>query len=125
MGANYYHRFAHCDCCGRYDERHIGKSLVMFRGYRPDPDWPDDFTGPVLASWQQWKEALSKEGEVWDEYGRQHDVQQFIADVESTDPVRRRRQYDWMQQHSAEYFLELDHDWLDADGFSFTGREFS
>ena len=121
MGTNYYHRFNHCDCCGRYDERHICKSMVMFRGYRPAPDWPDEFAGPLLTSWRQWREALRQEGEVWDECGRQFDVQQFIAAVESTDPDSRRRQFEWVQAHGT----VRDKDWLDGDGFSFYDGEFS
>ena len=120
MGTNYYHRFGHCDCCGRYDERHIGKSMTMFRGYRPDPDWPGDTT-PTITSWQEWKAALRADGQIVDEYGREHDVEEFITAVEATDPDRRRRQFDWVQQYGA----TRDNDWLDADGFSFYAGEFS
>lgn len=124
MGANYYHRFGHCDCCGRYDERHICKSLVMFQGYRPDPDWPEDPT-PTLVTWEGWKLALRADGTVWDEYGREHDVESFIADVEATKPEYRRRQYDWVQENRYGYGRDADSDWLDPDGFSFCNREFS
>lgn len=126
MGTNYYHRYAHCDCCGRYDERHICKSMVTFRGYRPDPDWPDEFTGPLLASWRQWKrELIDRGGQVWDEYGRQHDLAEFIAAVESTKPEHRRRQCDWVQEHAGDYGTRGDRYWLDGDGFSFYDGEFS
>jgi hypothetical protein len=123
MGTNYYHRFNRCDCCGRYDERHICKSMTSFQGYRPDPLWPDE-DAPTIVSWADWKAALQT-GEVWDEYGRQLNVAQFIDDVEATGPARRRRQYDWMQENGARYRLKLDHDWLDSEGFSFTDREFT
>lgn len=125
MGTNYYHRYDHCECCGRYDERHICKSLRTFRGYRPDPDWPDEFTGPLLATWQQWKAELLKGGEVWDEYGRREETAAFIEAVEATKPEHRRRQYDWMVEHARDYGLSLGRDWLDPEGFSFAEGEFS
>lgn len=120
MGTNYYHRSGHCDCCGRYDERHIGKSMVMFRGYRPDPDWPEDPT-LTLVTWEHWKAALRADGTIRDEYGREWDVNEFIAEVESTESRQRRRQFDWMEEH----YSETPNDWLDPDGFSFCDREFS
>jgi hypothetical protein len=123
MGTNYYHRFNACECCKRYDERHICKSMTSFQGFRPDPDWPDDSTVSI-TSWAGWKQKIRADGEVWDEYGRQWDVEQFIADVETTSPESRRRQYDWMVEHNHRYG-GLDHDWLDADGFSFTDTDFS
>jgi hypothetical protein len=118
MGTNHYHRYNHCDCCGRYDERHIGKSWGMFQGYRDE-----DEKAPV-TSWQGWKATLRADGEVWDEYGQQVDVEEFITDVEATDSVRRRRQYDWVRDHHS-YGRAMEHDWLDADGFSFTDNEFT
>lgn len=120
MGTNFYHRYNHCDCCGRYDERHIGKNMTMFQGYRQDPDWPDPT--PEIVSWQQWKEILRTEGEVWDEYHRLWDLEAFISAVENTDPARRRRQYDWVMRHR---FTPKHLDWLDADGFSFHEGDFS
>lgn len=126
MGTNYYHRYNHCDCCGRYDERHICKSMVTFRGYRPDSDWPDDFTGPLLTSWRQWKAELLAGGSVWNEYGDALDTAEFIAAVESTRPDSRRRQYDRVQENAYRHpGRPTDQDWLDGDGFSFYGGEFS
>lgn len=31
MGTNYYLRLRFCSCCGRYDERHIGKSSAGWK----------------------------------------------------------------------------------------------
>jgi hypothetical protein len=126
VGTNYYHRSRICECCGRYDERHICKSLVLFQGYRPDPRWPDDdYDGPLITSWAHWKAAILAEGEVWDEYGTKWDVDRFIADVEATDPDRRRRQYDWVQDDRYHRWTTGDRYWLDGDGFSFCDLEFS
>lgn len=121
MGTNYYHRFNHCDCCGRYDERHIGKNLTMFQGYRPDPYFPEEFTGPEITAWAQWKEVLRTEGEIWDEHGRQWDIDEFIAQVERTEKSTRRRQYDSIVDHYVDHRM----DWIDADGFSFHEGEFT
>ncbi len=121
MGTNYYHRYNACDCCGRYDERHICKSMLSFQGYRPAPDWPEDFTGPEVVSWKQWRSVIEASGEVWDEYGRKWDPAEFTAAVEATDPASRRRHYDWMVEHG----MPLSRDWLDSDGFSFTTVDFS
>lgn len=118
MGTNHYHRTNLCDCCGRYDQRHIGKSWSMFQGYRPD-DWASDV--PELLSWQQWKEHLLSGGTVWDEYGREVPVAEFIADVEAVPLERRRRQTQWIFDHG----YGDEHDWHDSEGYSFCDREFS
>lgn len=110
MGTNFYHRNNLCHCCGRFDERHIGKSFTMFQGY-------DD-----IRSWQDWKRELLAGGEVWDEYSAKWDTEGFIAAVERTIPAARRRQYDWVMREA--HPLSRDRDWLDADGFSFTDQEF-
>lgn len=124
MGTNFYHRFNKCDCCGRYDERHICKSGVIFRGYRrPDYlDSDDPFT--EVLSWADWKGMILAGGEVWDEYGEKSDVRDFIAYVESHAPEQRRRQFDWMLENDRESIRE-GRDWLDAEGFSFYSGEFT
>lgn len=81
-----------------------------------------------LESWAQWKRLLRLPGVmVSDEYGTEHDVEDFIAEVEATTPENRSRQYDWVQanRHRDGYsFMEFD-DWLCPDGFSFTFKDFS
>lgn len=119
MGTNYYHRYNHCDCCGRYDERHIGKSMTMFQGYAEDGDW----SKPIIASWQDWKRELLAGGKIIDEYGTEWPSHSFIAAVESQPIISRTRQYRWMCAH--EHQIGLGHDWLCADDFSFTSSEFS
>src|SRR5690349_1926872 len=103
MGTNYYARKDACEHCGRGDEDiHICKSLVMFRGYGPG-----DPLGEI-KSWADWR-AVLEQGElrIFDEYGQEHSVAAFIADVEATAPEARRRQYDWMVAHS-----DPSNDWL-------------
>lgn len=136
MGTNYYWRHNICTCCGRYAEWHICKSLISFQGHFGEETWNEAKlsydSGPALAaSWQQWKGLIRSDGEVWDEYGRQHAIETFIADVEATTPVARRRQYQWCADHTRHIGVgHLDKvgehgEWLDADGFSFHGGEFS
>lgn len=136
MGTNYHWRHNICDHCGRYDDWHICRSTTSFRGHFAD-EWPWNeakrkFDPPkvLVASWAVWKMLLRHDGEVWDEYGVQRDVEEFIADVEKVKPEQRRRQYDWVRDHPIGLDRPLDQvvpggTWLDEDGFSFYGGEFS
>lgn len=134
MGTNYYWRHNACGTCDRYDEWHICKSRVSFRGRFEAPEWDEDTCSygpqrPVVVSWQEWKALLRGGGEVWDEHGVRLAAAAFIADVESTSRAARRRQYDWCVAHP-ERVQNVDvvgdrGTWLDADGFSFYGGEFS
>lgn len=137
MGTNYFWRHNLCDCCGRYDEWHICKSMTSFQAYFACPEWNEtarqyDPEMPLVVSWAKWKVLLRSGGQVWDEYACQHDVEEFISDVEAVSPERRRRQYDWVREHPIGYGRAnlIDKvvpggEWLDADGFSFYGGEFS
>lgn len=136
MGTNYFWRHNICTCCNRYDQMHICKSLVSFEGHFSKPDWDVANSRPIPAlplvtSWAEWKGVIRAGGEVWDEYGVRHDVEEFIARVEATDPAVRRRQYEWCVEHPDRVPVrDIDRvgergEWLDADGFSFYGGEFS
>jgi hypothetical protein len=128
MGTNYYHRSAICECCHRYEERHICKSLTSFEG---TVEWPDEAPcAPVVTvgSWQDWKARILAEGEVWDEYGTHWPTADFIARVEATPDDARRRQHDWMVNNDPQRVSDgpaEGTEWLDADGFSFYGGAFS
>jgi hypothetical protein len=83
------------------------------------------FQGKVFNSWAAWRNFL--ENNEWnltirDEYGHEHDVAQFVADVESTSPEARSRQHQWMVDHYKPH--ERPDDWRDPDGFSFHRGEF-
>lgn len=128
MGTNYYWVAPPCEHCGRSDDRlHICKTYTMFHG-----TFDEDAAGepiPKPVSWQQWKEHLrTAEGRIVDEYGREHDVEDFIAEVEATSPEARRWQYDWVASHPRHGHvignIEPGADWLDEDGFSFYGASF-
>lgn len=128
MGTNYYHRTNICACCDRYDEQHICKSLTNFEA---PIRWLDEAPyGPVvvLSSWAEWKQRLREvPGQVWNEYGEQLDVEEFIQRVEATSAEGRGRQYEWMREHQPERTGRVapDCQWVDADGFSFYGGGFS
>lgn len=133
MGTNYYHRTNICECCDRYDETHICKSLTSFEAVIVWGGENDCERIVTVGSWQQWKYRILEGGQVWDEYGKMIPVATFVADVESVDPERRRWQYDWCVRNQGLSGLRIpivdcptpDGEWLDADGFSFSGREFS
>lgn len=125
MGTNYYLHMNQCKCCNRYDEVHIGKSWRMFRGYRIDPNFPAERVGPVgpVESWQDWKRVLktTPDAQVFDEYGCEHHVDDFIADVESVPQDRRGSQMRWLVDHN----YPLGFDWVDDEGYDFHEGEFS
>ena len=127
MGTNYYHRTNICECCGRYDERHICKSLVSFEGV---VGWTHGGGWAVtVGSWADWRDRLLAEGgEVWAEEAEHIATDEFIKGVEATDPEHRRRQYEWVADHEPDRIAAtptVDRTWIDADGFSFYGGGFS
>lgn len=141
MGTNYFATYQHCECqCPACTERiHICKSLVSFRGYRQDPKdlemWPDD-TPPAspwgdIASWSDWRAVLLGEkpgpkiSGIVDEYGSQHEIAEFIARIDATEKEDRRRQYDAVQHYIGAFPPDTSNYWLDPDGYSFYGGEFS
>lgn len=128
MGTNYNFRTAVCGECGRYDEVHICKSMTSFDTIRRTN--PDSYETEILVgSWSEWKTYLRNTvGEIVDEYGAVHQVEEFIAAVEAIDPEDRRWQYDWMVKNQPGYVSDgpqVDRSWLDPDGYTFSGRGFS
>jgi hypothetical protein len=133
MGTNYYHRTNICSCCGRYDEHHICKSMATFDTIKEWMEEPPYGQRILVGTWAEWKSQLRAGGEIWDEYGHQHDVETFIAEVETTPIEARRRHVDWFLNGHAPTYMHwrvtdeptVDAEWLDADGFSFSGQGFS
>jgi hypothetical protein len=114
MGTNYYHRTNICSECGRYDELHIGKASwgwqFNFHGCRKYEGY-NDFE---IISFKQWKDILT-EGEIWSDEGDQITIADFLYLVKS----KRTDQH----HHAKEY--PSDNTWTDAEGYSFSGYEFS
>lgn len=128
MGTNFYLRTNVCSHCDRYDEVHICKSMTSFDTVRTfDADLTDDRI--TVGSWAEWKVLLlTGGGLIFDEYGRFWLTADFIEAVEGTPAEARRWQYDWMIKHRPGFVSDvpqIDRTWLDADGFTFSGRGFS
>ncbi len=104
-GTNYYHRKNTCKCCGRYDEMHIGKASF---------GWSFGFHGTdKIKSIRDWKKEL-QEGQIFDEYGREILFDEFFEVVE-----------DGKELHKHAVIYSSPDDWLDEDGWSFSGYGFS
>lgn len=85
----------------------------------------NSFQGHVFNSWSAWSHFLRMNRDklsITDEYGKEHEVPDFIARVEATTREQRSRQFDWVMLHST---LDRSREWLDAEGFSFYAGEFS
>lgn len=129
MGTNYYWHDKPCEHCGRYEDIHVGKSMMTWRAYfhslldDEHPDWGYQYESPVgfpILSLADWRLVFTQRcGELWDEYGRKID-----------DPVA------WLDEATAwkpgpDGWKYLDEDmsrgvgWLDPDGFRFYAGEFS
>jgi hypothetical protein len=136
MGTNYYIATNKCDCCKRYDRKyHIGKSsygwAFSFQGYEDEK----------LTSWNQWKEYIktinnstdSNREYIIDEYGDIIECDEFITMIETVkSPSYVREDGRKNLVHNEEALKRswyeptlLGYDWDDADGYSFTSREFS
>lgn len=125
MGTNYYFDYNICDCCGRYDTLHVGKNGTMLRAHMTDP-YGDDPPTPVgeIRGWADWKQLFARvDGVARDEYGDPISIESLIGRFEATTPAQRRRQYDALVE--LPYTFDVRYDWLDADGFSVSAREFS
>ncbi len=104
-GTNYYHRKNTCKCCGRYDEVHIGKASI---------GWSFGFHGTdEIRSTLDWMEEL-RTGQIFDEYGSE------LSSDEFWDLVA-------VSRGKLNYAIERPgpNDWMDQDGWSFGGYEFS
>jgi hypothetical protein len=129
MGTNYYWRHNICPHCGRYEEAHIGKSSMgwqfLFHGYRdnllPLPDPEVDLKVKVL-SWKDWKELLSKEGKIFNEYGAEVPLADLVANVEAPERKTMISHYDYCQEH---HESDLKKMWKDPEGYTFWDREWS
>lgn len=126
MGTNFYHRYNICSECERYDERHIGKrsmgwqfSFKAWATYDKDGE-----SQPLIASWEDWKNVLTGvKGKIFDEYGHEIEVSEFIEMVEKTRGGKNH--YDYLRdssQYGAAYLTDM---WKDAEGWDFSSMGFS
>ena len=112
MGTNYYVRTNGCDKCERFDEVHIGKSSMgwtfSFRGYKSTLD-----PFGIIVSAKQWFRVL-KDRAIYDEYG---DEVRF-SELKELVKVKAKEENNHADQYN-------DGNWIDDDGHSFSGTEFS
>ena len=117
MGTNYYHRTNICQCCNRFNERHIGKSSAgwqfNFQGY-------NGYEIPNIISFEDWKKELQSDGKIFDEYGRDISFKAFVQMVKSKQS-QPNNHYDYCIEQG----YIMDNDWKDIKGYSFTSAEFS
>ena len=105
MGTNYYHRTNICPKCGRFDEQHIGKSSA---------GWSFSFHGTeAIRSYKEWLVLLEAGGKIFNEYDEEIPLHKLKALVEAKRGGRN---------HTREYPGD---NWVDAEGHSFSGYEFS
>jgi hypothetical protein len=90
-----------------------------FRGHsKRDDDWNQTI---IIGSWAQWKEVL-KEGKIFDEYGRETTLDDFIAMVERS--RGKKNHYDYLRDNPRYGALFLQDMWKDSEGWDFTSTGF-
>jgi hypothetical protein len=115
MGTNYYYRMTKFRRLGwDVEERQIGKKSsgwqFCFRAHKGED-------GKIeIGSWKDWKEVLTrkKAGKIYDEYGEEWSAREFIAMVEASKDGKNH----------GEYCGFADGTWNDAEGWSFSLKEF-
>jgi hypothetical protein len=115
MGTNYYTAGQVCPCCGnRTNSLHIGKKSGGWQfSFRAHPDLD-------LTSRKAWEAYLSGERYVLNEYGDKITPDAFWQMVDRSRAEKlNHADYTLAKNGPSEY------DSKDADGWSFTSREFS
>lgn len=124
MGTNYYQRTDICECCGRYKQKHIGKSSAgwqfSFKGYVGYEDVPK------IQSFEDWKRELQADGQIFTEYGEEVSYEDFVK------LVKDKKTGKWGDKPNMNHYnhckaagYNTAQDWKDEQGHSFTGCEFS
>ena len=122
METNYFHRTDICETCNRFKERHIGKSSI---------GWQFSFKGhneihPEIYSFEDWKRELQADGKIFTEYGEEVSFEDFVKLVEAKKAMSdNKSHYDYcLAEHTVRGY-NMNNDWKDDDGHSFTFSEFS
>jgi len=118
MGTNYYHRTNICKHCNRFEEKHIGKSSAgwqfNFQGYNAEQHRP-----PIM-SFEDWKKELDANGKIVNEYGKECSFEEFVKMVEDKQ-TDKFNHFDYCTEKG----YNMDNDWHDGEGYSFTSSDFS
>jgi len=125
MGCNYYLRKNECTCCNRYDEIHIGKLSAgwtfSFRGYN-EYDYEDNGFDKPIKSWEDWKEILKENDNIYDEYGQKISFEDFEKLVESKKEQSNNHVIYCREKYKDEDYINRL--WLDDENNSFNGSSF-
>jgi len=79
---------------------------------------------PVIQSFEDWKEELQTEGKIFDEYGEEISLDDFIRLVESKQAVSsNQNHYDYCIAENRGW--DMSNDWKDVEGYSFSSSDFS
>ena len=124
MGTNYFHRTNICESCNRYKEVHIGKSSggweFSFQGYI------DTEHLPRIKSFEDWKKELQTGNKIFDEYGREYSYEEFVKLVEDKKGGKFNGKPNLNHFDSCtEAGYNMERDWKDEQGHSFTSADFS
>lgn len=113
MGTNYYYRYNLCDCCGRYDEEHVGKSSF---------GWSFSFHGTdEIRSFDDWLKFFeSHPGQLFDEYDRPVTIKEFKELVEA-----KRDGFNHVLECRRKHYGYDEREWIDSQGNSFSAHDFS
>lgn len=152
MGTNYYWTENVCECCGRKDLIHIGKSsygwAFSFRGHSTTDKWkylPTEAGNEIcleyeveLYSWKQYKEFL-KNKIIYNEYNEIVDYNWFVDFVENEKSPNFVNETTGLKNLNHIYeilsnprcntihseYSDRNLHWNDEDGYSFSSTEFS
>jgi hypothetical protein len=94
MGTNYYSRRNRCDCCGRYDERHIGKSSAgwVFTAHV----YPEESLNSI-------RDLLIEADEIYDEYNRKYSKKDILDLIYEKRNSKNRHKDRFCIKHEKDY----------------------
>ena len=127
MGTNYYWivNDEPCEACGHENSAryHIGKSSAGWEFLFSNGYSHDNVPELLVSSWKDWKDYLSKDGIIRDEYGKEISLDDFIKIVENRyHPKGLRNATDAAK---SEGYYSSDRYWKDNEGNAFTTGDFT
>lgn len=101
MGTNYYATYNRCECCGRRDSVHIGKSSAGWR-------FAIEMHPTIYIDWREFEAFVLKgDVEIVDEYGKVHTSDELLKLIEETKEGQRHVASDCYRKVVAEEFADL------------------
>lgn len=125
MGTNYYVHTPTCknacEHCSATEQLHLGKSSIGWKFlHQAGEDWPRE------QAYSLWLER-AKSGEIRDEYGRTHTLDELLALIEAKQDGRSHTAEDpeMRRVHGAWLYDSLRASDFECEGYDFSGRYFS